>query len=281
MISSIHFGSKADLSKATLEFYGGIASDRERNLDWSRVGATACGLPSLILTAWPSGRSSLLQMPEDAPRGVEIADANELLPESRIIRHRKTGSPSLFTNLLRYEILGTNLGLYVDCDVFCIRPIADADYIFGWENLNSINGAVLKLPPECPALTALSIDQRHAQLCAALAQTSQAPPLGMAAWPCPDSFARGLALGERRSQGANVTPYAKLHGIDRFASPIDRFYPLHWSHVGQLFNSALSLKDLTTHRTDALHLYHSNFRHLRIGELFSTSVVGRIMADGN
>lgn len=217
--------------------------------------------------------------PEDTPRGVEIADANELLPESRIIRHRKTGSPSLFTNLLRYEILGTNLGLYVDCDVFCIRPIADADYIFGWENLNSINGAVLKLPPECPALTALrSIKDTP----------NYVPPWHKPRKPRRLEWLRGRAptvsledlpwgsVGPRA-----LTYYAKLHGIDRFASPIDRFYPLHWSHVGQLFDSALSLKDLTTHRTDALHLYHSNFRHLRIGELFSTSVVGRIMADGN
>jgi len=95
------------------------------------------------------------ERPKDTPKGVVVTDASELLPQDRVIRHRKTGSFALFANLLRYEILGAELGLYVDCDVFCIRPIADANYIFGWETRGSINSAILKLPPDCPTLAAL------------------------------------------------------------------------------------------------------------------------------
>ena len=94
------------------------------------------------------------ERPKDTPAGVEIADATRLLPETRIIRHA-TGSLSLFADLLRYEILGAGMGLYVDCDVFCLRPIEDADYIFGLENSDRINSAVLKLPANCPVLAEL------------------------------------------------------------------------------------------------------------------------------
>ena len=83
--------------------------------------------------------------PQDKPEKVEFADANLLIPEDQIIRHRETGSFSLFSNLLRYELLRKELGLYVDCDIFCLKPIIDAKYIIGFEDNNSLNGAVLKI----------------------------------------------------------------------------------------------------------------------------------------
>jgi hypothetical protein len=217
------------------------------------------------------------ERPKDTPKGVVVADASELLPQDRVIRHRKTGSFALFANLLRYEILGAELGLYVDCDVFCIRPIADANYIFGWETRGSINSAILKLPPDCPTLAALRAfkdtpnylppwEKKPGRRFAWLRGPARAIPLEDLPWG---------TIGPKA-----LTYYAKLHGIDRFASPIDRFYPVHWQHVGQFFDPALTLSDLTTYRTDAIHLYHSNFRYHSRVELFSTSVVGRMIADG-
>jgi hypothetical protein len=75
------------------------------------------------------------ERPADTPADVEIANARNLLPENGIVRYRGTGSFALFSNLLRYEILKASLGIYVDCDVFCLRPIEDADYIFGREGI--------------------------------------------------------------------------------------------------------------------------------------------------
>jgi hypothetical protein len=95
------------------------------------------------------------ERPSDTPEGVQLADASTLLPQSRIIRHRETGSLALFSDILRYEIIGKGLGIYVDCDVFCLRPIEDADYIFGWESDTFFASGVLKLPPDCPTLSAL------------------------------------------------------------------------------------------------------------------------------
>ncbi|MCY4208385.1 MAG: glycosyltransferase [Roseovarius sp.] len=97
---------------------------------------------------------------KDKPEGVEYADANLLIPEDQKFIHRKTGSFAVFTDLLRYEILRQNLGLYVDCDIFCLKPIHDTDYIVGFQD-STINNAVLKMPADCPALQELCAMRHH------------------------------------------------------------------------------------------------------------------------
>jgi len=189
------------------------------------------------------------ERPKDTPADIEIADANKLLTENRVIRHRKSGSLSLFSDLLRYEILGAGLGLYVDCNMFCLRPIVDADYIFGWESRSSIASGVLKLPPDCPVLADLR----------AIKDTPNFVPPWRKGRKRRLEWLRGPTPLEELPWGAvgprALTHYAKKHGIDHFASPVDRFYPIHWDHVQLLFDPALSLQELTTHRTDALHLF--------------------------
>ncbi|MBN9269204.1 MAG: hypothetical protein J0J15_02965, partial [Mesorhizobium sp.] len=91
-------------------------------------------------------------IPGNVPSGVELADASRLMPRERIVYYRSNGSPSLFSNLYRMKILEAGLGLYVDCDVFCLKPIPRQDYIFGYQANDQLNGAVLKLPVECPML---------------------------------------------------------------------------------------------------------------------------------
>ena len=197
------------------------------------------------------------ERPRDTPTGIEIADANKLLPQSRVIRHRKSGSLSLFSNLLRYELLGAGLGLYVDCDVYCLRPIEDADYILGWQGRNSLANGVLKLPPDCPVLAALRaikdtpnfvppwLERRKRRL---EWLRGPAPALPLEDLPWGTTGPKALAY------------YAHLHGIDHLASPIDRFYPVNGHQAELLFDPALTVQELITHRTDAIHLYGTHQR---------------------
>jgi hypothetical protein len=194
------------------------------------------------------------ERPKDLPADIEIADAGKLLPANRIVRHRKTKSFALFSDLLRYEILGAGLGLYVDCDAFCLRPIVDADYIFGWATDTTIGSGVLKLPADCSALAALR----------AIKDTPNfVPP-----WVKPRRSRSGWMRGAPRALPLEELPwgtigpdaltyYAKQEGIAHFASPMDRFYPVHWQQVQLLFDPGLSVKALTTCRSDSIHLYHS------------------------
>ncbi|MDG4873962.1 hypothetical protein P9273_02485 [Mesorhizobium sp. WSM4935] len=91
-------------------------------------------------------------VPGNVPKGVEIFDASRLMPRERIITYRSNGSPSLFSNLYRLKILEAGMGLYVDCDVYCLKPIPQVDYIFGYQTDIELNGAVLKLPADSDML---------------------------------------------------------------------------------------------------------------------------------
>jgi hypothetical protein len=203
--------------------------------------------------------------PRDVPGGIELADANVLLPKDQIIVHRKTGSMALFSDLLRYEILGAGLGLYVDCDVFCLRPIQDADYIFGWESSTSIATGILKLPTNCPVLDELrALKNKRGK---DLPWLNKRRP---ASWKA--RIAHRLVANKRPDRLENLrwgsvgpvafTYYVKKYGLEHLASPIDRFYPMHLDHLPLLFDPQVELNTLVTPRSDTLHLYNSNFWRL-------------------
>jgi hypothetical protein len=216
--------------------------------------------------------------PIDTPDGVDLADASKLLPRSRMVAHRETGSFALFSDLLRYEILNRGLGLYVDCDVFCIRPIADEDYIFGWSTRKSINGAVLKLPTGSPILQ---------DLCKI--KSGFIPPWASARYRLRMRLVRLLRgsspLLEDLPWGSAgpkaLTWYAKHHAVDHLAKDRDIFYPLRSREMPLLLDSGRKLEDLITPRTAAIHLYNEYFRRksLRDVPIPPSSPLGRIIAD--
>jgi len=213
--------------------------------------------------------------PADVPPGVEIRDAGELIPQSRMFRHRKTGSLAPFVDLLRYELLRAGHGLYVDCDVFCLRPIPDADYIFGWQTADSVNNAVLKLPPDCPVL---------ARLCAMKDAAPFIPPWQPRArqrkWRLRNLLRKvTLAHLPFGTTGPDaLTWYLRDHGLLSHAAPSDVFYPMAFFHAYRLFDPGLTIDDLVTHRTVALHLYHEAFRDRREQELPQGCPLDRIVA---
>ena len=60
--------------------------------------------------------------PTDAPAGVELADASKILPRERVVVHRN-GSYALFADIFRYKLLASGAEIYVDCDMYCVRPL--------------------------------------------------------------------------------------------------------------------------------------------------------------
>jgi hypothetical protein len=90
------------------------------------------------------------------PPGVIVKDARDILPTNHVIRHSKTGSPALHSDLFRYALLGKTQKTWVDLDIIARSPlIFPTDYIFGYESANEVNGAVLRLPENSPALKEL------------------------------------------------------------------------------------------------------------------------------
>lgn len=216
------------------------------------------------------------QRPSDVPSGVEVADAGELLPASRIIRYSRGGSLAIFANLLRYEMLRKGLGLYVDCDCYCVRPVDDADYIFGYESNSYINCAVLKLPPDSDVTR---------QLCSLKDMRGFIPPWAgtkrkayyrlRAALGVPAKI-QDMPWGYTGPRA--VTWYLKQQKLDRLAASIDVFYPIHMDQTPLLLDPDLRLADISTPRTKVLHLWNERLKHVDISAIADTSPLGVMLS---
>ena len=57
------------------------------------------------------------------------------------------GSYAPFSDLFRYELQRRDLGMWIDCDVYCVRAFAfEQPYVFGWQTPDALGNAVLRLP---------------------------------------------------------------------------------------------------------------------------------------
>lgn len=90
----------------------------------------------------------------NAPEGTELADANDILSQNNYLRHGRTNSPALHSDLFRYHMLARNdRMIWADTDAYCVKPFKSATgHYFGWESDKHINGGVLGLPPDSAAL---------------------------------------------------------------------------------------------------------------------------------
>ncbi len=154
--------------------------------------------------------------PRNAPAGVELRDAREVLPESRIFRYAADaheayqpgpggetlpGGFGAFANLFRYHLLYRVGGWWLDTDVALLRRLEfDDPYVFAPEHADFLNNAVLKMP-------------RHCDLAAHLVARAEAAGEGQ----------RFAETGP--SLLTQVVHDLDLHG---YAQPRETFYPHHW-----------------------------------------------------
>lgn len=94
--------------------------------------------------------------PLELPEGARWADANEIYPSETIIRHRKTGSAALHSDLFRYALMAKTDMIWVDLDVIALRSLEfDSDWVFAWESSDWVAMGILKLPKDSPTLKQL------------------------------------------------------------------------------------------------------------------------------
>ncbi|AWC24422.1 Subversion of eukaryotic vesicle trafficking A [Aminobacter sp. MSH1] len=194
--------------------------------------------------------------PKDTPDGVEIFDASQLLSQSEIVAYKYEKSLALTANIYRYRLLEAGLGIYADCDVYCVRPFPEQQWLFGWEKKDVINCAVLKAPADSDLVKSLvqCTSGRHF----------------IAPWWSPvkkAAYNRLMKLGFgrdiRRTRWGTTGPQLltfliKKYGLADRALPMDAFYPVHQAMTDLLFDAELSIKDVTTPRTYAIHLYNNS-----------------------
>lgn len=193
------------------------------------------------------------QRPDGVPEGIDLCDAQEILPESSIIRHQ-SGSVALFANWFRYELQRREKGVWLDTDIYLLAPLpCDRPHLFGWQDPRSIANAVLRLPPDSPLLLPLislfeereipdwlTLDERLA----ARLRLLLTGRTGLSRMPW--GSAGPLAL----------TALAKRHGLADEALGPDFFYSVPGYDSRWLLDPARRLDSVVTPATIAIHLWN-------------------------
>lgn len=196
--------------------------------------------------------------PVDLPDGIDLFDARRLMAEDEARRYEKVNSLTVASNIYRYRIQREGLGLYLDCDIFLLKPVPEAEYVLGWEAQNSINNAVLKLPRDSDTLKLLLSYSEDPYFI---------PPWLSAKRRRELRFRKAIGFGKPVTGHVWGTSGPKLltHVVEQtgktdLVSPIDVFYPLHHDYMPLLDREGVGIAHLTTPNTVGLHLTHGALR---------------------
>ena len=195
------------------------------------------------------------------PAGVNWEDASQILPKEHFVFYRQQ-NPALGSNLFRYRLLERRPGIWLDTDVLLMKPIlAVGGQLFGWQDHNLINNAVLCLPCGSPILKDL------------IQYTSTY-------FPIPPFFSkrRRLMLVALKAIGRPVhvsqmpwgvwgpnalTYFVRSNGMEHQAVGSSVFYPIPYEHCLQLVEDNIhTVEQCFSETTVAVHLWHSNLRRL-------------------
>jgi hypothetical protein len=216
-------------------------------------------------------------VPEGVPTGVEVRDAASILPRDRVIRHR-SGSVALFSNWFRYELQRRELGIWLDTDVYLLRPITlPNEYIMGEQAAGKLNNAVLRIPPNSPVLPALlelfeeKIVPRWIPLSARVA----------ARWRLARSGRVGLSHMPWGVTGPlALTAIAEQYGLATLALPRGIFYPVAWQDAEWVCNQDVSVDQMITPDTVGIHLWNERIKRFKNLPAPAHSFLERLHTEG-
>lgn len=197
------------------------------------------------------------------PDGAIWRDANEIMPSTTILRHRKTQSAALHADLFRYALLTKTDSIWVDLDVIALRSFDGAgDWLFGFEAPGAVNNAVLRLPRHSTtlhAMTALTPQSRGvpAYLSGGRRFRYHAKNVVHSLW------GDGLTI-DRWPWGATgprlLTYHLRQSGEMCHARPVSAFYSVPLGEASRFVDpAALTASDLPGDAW-AVHLWASNLR---------------------
>lgn len=216
---------------------------------------------------------------EGAPEGVAVADAEAVMPFSRMRRH-KGGSWSLGSNLFRYEAQRQGRGIWIDADVYILRPlpVPRPPVLFAWQKPGLVNGAVFWAAPESGLIERLD---------AYLAQTHIVPYWMSWRKRLPYALRKRLGLRplplEAHKWGVAgpraITFAAGELGLLDHALPAETFYPYGPKRARDAFDPSVDILALTTPETVGIHLWNEAIRDLKKGPPPPGSFMARICAE--
>jgi len=218
----------------------------------------------------------------NAPDGVEIRDAGEILPLNGFLRHGRTGSPALHSDLFRYHMLAKQHDMiWADTDAYCLRPFTTNNgHFYAWESSHGLANGVLGLPPDSETLRGL------------LEFTSD--EYGIPPWFSAKEQDRLRALRDAGTPvhaaeqpwgvwgPAALTHFLKATGEVKYALPCEALYPFRYRDRRQMLKPGVRIEDYVTQDCFSIHFYGRRMRS-RIwatepgGVPRPRSVIGRLL----
>ncbi|MDR0808209.1 MAG: hypothetical protein LBE86_03635 [Gemmobacter sp.] len=197
---------------------------------------------------------------EKVPEGVEIADANEILPSENFLTHERTGSPALHSDLFRYHMLTRHDDvIWADTDAYCVKPFTTENgHFYAWESNRKVNGGVLGLPPDSETLRELLEFTRDEFPIPGWLTEEEKAPLRAAHEGGKPVHASEQPWGVWGPDA--VTYFLRKTGEIRFALKRVALYPVHYRHRGVLLSPGGQLSKFCTDETFSIHLYGRRLR---------------------
>jgi len=176
---------------------------------------------------------------EDVPAEAAVHDATAILPRDRVfVAH---GGVETATEQFAYRYLLARGGWVVDLDVLCNADVVPAAPVaFAEEKPGIINNAVLKFPPNHPAIAEL------------LAYCATIDPV-TAPWGSTGPLALTKVFGQ-------------CDELMRYRLPLADVYPIHWRETPKLlFPEFTDEIHARVGRSPFIHLWGSTLRELGLG----------------
>ncbi len=199
----------------------------------------------------------------------------------KFLRHERTNSPALHSDLFRYHLLAkTDRTIWADTDAYCVKPFTTPNgHFHAWECDSGINGGVLGLPKDSATLAGL------------LEFTSDE-------FAIPEWYGRAYReeLEQKKAAGAPVhagemkwgvwgphalTHFLKKTGEVKYTLPRVALYPFHYADRRMMLKPGISMADYVTDETFSIHFYGRRMR-ARVMQVYGgvprpRSVVGQLL----
>jgi hypothetical protein len=216
--------------------------------------------------------------PKDVPAGVELADAAKIVPANRVARHKQSGSYAPFSDLFRYELQRRDLGMWIDCDVYCVRPFDfEHPYVFGWKSRDAIATGVLRLPGGSNLTeTLISLFDRKSTVHPWLSSADQKIWLERK-W-AGQSF-DWTDLPWAATGPLALTYLAREWRLTGHAQRPSVFYPLPLRDAAQLLRAGTDLIRYIAPDTRGVHLWNNALRH-HVNKAQRGSPIDRLFSEG-
>lgn len=191
---------------------------------------------------------------ENVPPGTDVRDANQVIPKQESTPFVERGNIANFADWFRWELLRAKGGYWVDMDMVCLAPFDfPEDVVFGWQQDSGPTTAVLRFPPNHPAVVEMvdrSINpnrfreedtpRRKAKKTLRRILGNSPARIGWSEAGGPDGFRTVIAR----------------HELAKYGKPYIVFYPVFHTHFWSMFDDTFANEEKFFSVTRAIHLWN-------------------------